>query len=60
MKGEVVEGEDEMSVLGMVKRFGGGGVLELWIVGMGIMGYMSGWMMIELLEMDVVGKLSEW
>ncbi|MGG0719879.1 preprotein translocase subunit SecY [Robertmurraya massiliosenegalensis] len=57
---EVLKAQDELSVFGVLNTFGGGALLNFSILAMGIMPYITASIIIQLLQMDVVPKFSEW
>ncbi|MGM9989002.1 MAG: preprotein translocase subunit SecY [Bacillaceae bacterium] len=52
--------QDAMSVFGVLNVFGGGALSKFSILAMGIMPYITASIIIQLLQMDVVPKFSEW
>lgn len=52
--------EHEMSAFGVLNIFGGGALQNFSILAMGIMPYITASIIIQLLQMDVVPKFTEW
>lgn len=52
--------QDELNVFGVLNTFGGGALLNFSILAMGIMPYITASIIIQLLQMDVVPKFTEW
>lgn len=52
--------QDQTGVLGILNTFGGGAIKRFSIFAMGIMPYITASIIIQLLQMDVVPKLTEW
>ncbi|MFB6469187.1 preprotein translocase subunit SecY [Cytobacillus sp. Hz8] len=57
---ELLGAQDEMNVFGVLNTFGGGALKKFSIFAMGIMPYITASIIIQLLQMDVVPKLTEW
>lgn len=57
---ELLGAQDEMNVFGVLNTFGGGALKNFSIFAMGIMPYITASIIIQLLQMDVVPKLTEW
>lgn len=57
---EVLQAQDQMSVFGILNTFGGGALFQFSILAMGIMPYITALIIIQLLQMDVVPKFTEW
>ena len=57
---EVLQAQDQMSVFGILNTFGGGALFQFSILAMGIMPYITASIIIQLLQMDVVPKFTEW
>ncbi|WP_066189262.1 MULTISPECIES: preprotein translocase subunit SecY [Gracilibacillus] len=51
---------NEQSVFGLLNTFGGGALQNFSILAMGIMPYITASIIMQLLQMDVVQKFSEW
>lgn len=52
--------QDELGVFGVLNTFGGGALANFSIFAMGIMPYITASIIMQLLQMDVVPKFSEW
>lgn len=52
--------QDELSAFGVMNVFGGGALQNFSILAMGIMPYITASIIIQLLQMDVVPKFTEW
>ncbi|MGE7604753.1 preprotein translocase subunit SecY [Peribacillus sp. NPDC097675] len=52
--------QDQMSVIGLLNTFGGGALKNFSILAMGIMPYITASIIVQLLQMDVVPKFTEW
>ena len=50
----------ELGVIGLLNTFGGGALKNFSILAMGIMPYITASIIIQLLQMDVVPKFTEW
>ncbi|WP_137744329.1 preprotein translocase subunit SecY [Robertmurraya siralis] len=57
---EVLKAQDQLNVFGVLNTFGGGALLNFSILAMGIMPYITASIIIQLLQMDVVPKFTEW
>ncbi|AZB41274.1 preprotein translocase subunit SecY [Bacillus sp. FJAT-42376] len=58
---EVLAAQDQqMSVFGVLNTFGGGALFNYSILAMGIMPYITASIIVQLLQMDVVPKFTEW
>lgn len=57
---EVLNSQDKLSVFGILNTFGGGALKKFSIFAMGIMPYITASIIIQLLQMDVVPKFTEW
>ncbi|MFC0274156.1 preprotein translocase subunit SecY [Metabacillus herbersteinensis] len=57
---DVLSAQDEMNVFGILNTFGGGALYNFSILAMGIMPYITASIIIQLLQMDVVPKFTEW
>ncbi|WP_078543127.1 preprotein translocase subunit SecY [Litchfieldia alkalitelluris] len=57
---DVLRLNDEMNVFGILNTFGGGALSNFSILAMGIMPYITASIIIQLLQMDVVPKFTEW
>ncbi|ALC83353.1 MULTISPECIES: preprotein translocase subunit SecY [Bacillus] len=57
---DVLQQQDQMSVFGILNTFGGGALFNFSILAMGIMPYITASIIIQLLQMDVVPKFTEW
>lgn len=57
---EALAAQDQMSVFGVLNVFGGGALKNFSILAMGIMPYITASIIVQLLQMDVVPKFSEW
>lgn len=57
---DVLKMNDELSVFGVLNTFGGGALQNFSILAMGIMPYITASIIIQLLQMDVVPKFTEW
>ncbi len=51
---------NEQNVFGLINTFGGGALQNFSIFAMGIMPYITASIIMQLLQMDVVQKFSEW
>lgn len=52
--------QDQLNVFGLLDTFGGGALKNFSIFAMGIMPYITASIIIQLLQMDVVPKFTEW
>lgn len=57
---DVLMAQDQLSVFGVLNTFGGGALQNFSILAMGIMPYITASIIIQLLQMDVVPKFTEW
>ncbi|MBI0580990.1 preprotein translocase subunit SecY [Neobacillus cucumis] len=57
---DVLSAQDKLSVFGVLNTFGGGALKQFSIFAMGIMPYITASIIIQLLQMDVVPKFTEW
>ncbi|MFF2879334.1 preprotein translocase subunit SecY [Gottfriedia sp. NPDC057991] len=57
---DVLASQDSSSIFGVLNTFGGGALKQFSIFAMGIMPYITASIIIQLLQMDVVPKLTEW
>jgi preprotein translocase subunit SecY len=57
---DVLKAQDEMNVFGILNTFGGGALYNFSILAMGIMPYITASIIVQLLQMDVVPKFTEW
>ncbi|MDQ0156980.1 preprotein translocase subunit SecY [Robertmurraya andreesenii] len=57
---DVLKAQDQLSVFGVLNTFGGGALKNFSILAMGIMPYITASIIIQLLQMDVVPKFTEW
>ena len=57
---DVLASQDKLSVFGFLNTFGGGALQKFSIFAMGIMPYITASIIIQLLQMDVVPKFTEW
>src|SRR5690606_36673939 len=57
---DVLKMQDQASLLGFMNIFGGGALQNFSILAMGIMPYITASIIIQLLQMDVVPKFTEW
>ena len=56
----VLQATDEFNLVGFLNTFGGGALANFSIFAMGIMPYITASIIVQLLQMDVVPKFSEW
>ncbi|WP_257351191.1 preprotein translocase subunit SecY [Pseudalkalibacillus decolorationis] len=56
----VLDFQNQMSVFGFLNTFGGGALQNYSIFAMGIMPYITASIIVQLLQMDVVPKFTEW
>ncbi|MCH7323601.1 preprotein translocase subunit SecY [Solibacillus sp. MA9] len=56
----VLKATDEFNLVGFLNTFGGGALANFSIFAMGIMPYITASIIVQLLQMDVVPKFSEW
>lgn len=57
---DLLKAQDELNVFGVLNTFGGGALLNFSILAMGIMPYITASIIVQLLQMDVVPKFTEW
>ncbi|WP_110113938.1 preprotein translocase subunit SecY [Bacillus sp. CGMCC 1.16541] len=57
---DVLRLQDELNVFGVLNTFGGGALQNFSILAMGIMPYITASIIVQLLQMDVVPKFTEW
>ncbi|QPC48054.1 preprotein translocase subunit SecY [Mangrovibacillus cuniculi] len=57
---EVLQMQDQASLFGFLNTFGGGALFNFSIFAMGIMPYITASIIVQLLQMDVVPKFTEW
>lgn len=57
---EVLKATDEFNLVGFLNTFGGGALSNFSIFAMGIMPYITASIIVQLLQMDVVPKFTEW
>lgn len=57
---DVLKQTDQMGLIGFLNTFGGGALANFSILAMGIMPYITASIIVQLLQMDVVPKFSEW
>ncbi|ENQ3110869.1 preprotein translocase subunit SecY [Bacillus anthracis] len=57
---EVLKVQDQANVLGMLNVFGGGALQHFSIFAVGITPYITASIIVQLLQMDVIPKFSEW
>ncbi|CAG9610057.1 preprotein translocase subunit SecY [Pseudoneobacillus rhizosphaerae] len=57
---DILAAQDQMSVFGVLNTFGGGALKNFSILAMGIMPYITASIIVQLLQMDVVPKFTEW
>ncbi|HEX7063620.1 MAG TPA: preprotein translocase subunit SecY [Bacillales bacterium] len=57
---EVLKFQDKLSVFGILNTFGGGALANFSIFAMGIMPYITASIIVQLLQMDVIPKFTEW
>jgi preprotein translocase subunit SecY len=57
---DVLQFQDQMNVFGLLNTFGGGALMNFSIFAMGIMPYITASIIVQLLQMDVVPKFTEW
>ena len=56
----VLKQADHLGVIGFLNTFGGGALKKFSILAMGIMPYITASIIVQLLQMDVVPKFTEW
>lgn len=57
---DVFQAQDQVGVIGLLNTFGGGALKNFSILAMGIMPYITASIIVQLLQMDVVPKFTEW
>lgn len=57
---DVLKAQDQLNVFGVLNIFGGGALQNFSILAMGIMPYITASIIVQLLQMDVVPKFTEW
>lgn len=57
---DVFKAQEDLGVIGLLNTFGGGALQNFSILAMGIMPYITASIIIQLLQMDVVPKFTEW
>lgn len=57
---QVLQATDQFSLVGFLNTFGGGALKNFSILAMGIMPYITASIIVQLLQMDVVPKFTEW
>jgi preprotein translocase subunit SecY len=57
---DVLKLQDQFNVFGVLNTFGGGALQNFSIFAMGIMPYITASIIVQLLQMDVVPKFTEW
>lgn len=57
---DILQAQDQLSVFGVLNTFGGGALQNFSILAMGIMPYITASIIVQLLQMDVVPKFTEW
>lgn len=57
---EVLKQTDQLGIIGFLNTFGGGALKNFSILAMGIMPYITASIIVQLLQMDVVPKFTEW
>lgn len=57
---QVLQAADQYSLIGFLNTFGGGALANFSILAMGIMPYITASIIVQLLQMDVVPKFTEW
>ncbi|WP_338752621.1 preprotein translocase subunit SecY [Bacillus sp. FJAT-52991] len=57
---DVLKMQDEAGLIGFLNTFGGGALKNFSILAMGIMPYITASIIVQLLQMDVVPKFTEW
>ncbi|WP_246945583.1 preprotein translocase subunit SecY [Bacillus pinisoli] len=60
VQADVLRVQDELNVFGILNTFGGGALQNFSIFAMGIMPYITASIIVQLLQMDVVPKFTEW
>ncbi|PLR96395.1 preprotein translocase subunit SecY [Bacillus sp. T33-2] len=57
---DILKAQDDLNVFGVLNTFGGGALQNFSILAMGIMPYITASIIVQLLQMDVVPKFTEW
>ncbi|RAK16762.1 protein translocase subunit secY/sec61 alpha [Anoxybacillus vitaminiphilus] len=57
---DVLKLQDQVNVFGVLNTFGGGALQNFSIFAMGVMPYITASIIVQLLQMDVVPKFTEW
>lgn len=57
---EALQAQSQMGVFDLLNTFGGGALYQFSIFAMGITPYITASIIIQLLQMDVVPKFTEW
>ncbi|WP_141434135.1 preprotein translocase subunit SecY [Bacillus sp. 03113] len=57
---ELLQAQDQLSAFGILNTFGGGALMNFSIFAMGILPYITASIIVQLLQMDVVPKFTEW
>lgn len=57
---DVLKVQDQMNAFGVLNIFGGGALRNFSIFAMGVMPYITASIIVQLLQMDVVPKFTEW
>lgn len=57
---DILKTQDQYNVFGLLNTFGGGALQNFSIFAMGIMPYITASIIVQLLQMDVVPKFTEW
>jgi preprotein translocase subunit SecY len=57
---DVLKQTDQLGIIGFLNTFGGGALANFSILAMGIMPYITASIIVQLLQMDVVPKFTEW
>lgn len=57
---DVFKAQEDLGVIGLLNTFGGGALQNFSILAMGIMPYITASIIVQLLQMDVVPKFTEW
>ncbi|MFS8631281.1 MAG: preprotein translocase subunit SecY, partial [Bacillales bacterium] len=57
---DVLKFQDQYNVFGLLNVFGGGALQNFSIFAMGVMPYITASIIMQLLQMDVVPKFTEW
>ncbi|PZX03597.1 protein translocase subunit secY/sec61 alpha [Psychrobacillus insolitus] len=57
---DVLKQSDQVGLIGFLNTFGGGALANFSILAMGIMPYITASIIVQLLQMDVIPKFTEW